>query len=212
MGRGKSESREIRGARLSPSSLPLALKSKETRGYGHKRRETEAETGRDFVAHPFSLPGSSLGRAPCFRAPHLQLPAEGPQPRAPRPATHRGRGPAVRAAPRTAAPWTAGRGAASGRGTWCRGDTRAAAPTPAGCPRARGPPASAGSGYWPAPPWRPGRRHPQTSERWLPRRSPLTTACSGLSFPARRPTHRTLGLSLSTPYPQAPALTLGPPR
>ena len=52
-------------------------------------------------------------------------------------------------------------------------------PTRAGCPRARGPPASAESGYWPVPPWRPGRRHPQTGRRPeraghpLPQRSPL---------------------------------------
>lgn len=36
---------KLRGTRLSPSCLPLALESKETRGYGRKRRETEASSG-----------------------------------------------------------------------------------------------------------------------------------------------------------------------
>lgn len=36
---------KLRGTRLSPSCLPLALESKETRGYGRKKRETEASSG-----------------------------------------------------------------------------------------------------------------------------------------------------------------------
>lgn len=112
LGRGdKQELRGFRGYRLSPSSLPLDLENKETPGYGLKRRETEAQSGRDFVvlAHPLPLSRSpSAGPYPSESLASISQ-AEKPLAGRPRPSrTHPGRGPAARAAPRTVAPWTAG--------------------------------------------------------------------------------------------------------
>ena len=95
---------------LTPQTFPLLSKARRLGVMGKregKLRHGLAETLLSWPT-PFHSPGASLSRAPFFRAPHLNLPGRDPSSGDPASATHLGRGLAVRTAPRTVAPWTAG--------------------------------------------------------------------------------------------------------